>query len=286
MNPTKPKSSKDQIKETGMCRVKYPDPLRKAVQSTISEWREFYALPLLAKQKVTLSNSTGYEFQNIDGPHKDLKEDMQITAVQLPRLRSEISLISENKRGTALMDAADTLLHEASYLIEAFAEEMENAFGLTGLVAEVRASRYLWIVRCIHYFGNSQRQTGEEIGSSHVDKSGFTLHLFESDEGLQFMAQSDGVWTPAPVMEDDTVIFPAMQLQYFSKGKIEALWHRVVATPTTAEHGRHSMVLFVPFANTPKWNKEDPIHGGRLQEKAPGYNYGLDFETFAKGFKH
>ncbi len=85
-----------------------------------------------------------------------------------------------------------------------------------------------------------------------------------------------------PVSESRTVIIPAMQLQLRSKGKLRALWHRVVATPETAKAGRYSAVCFVQLKNTSKYDKEK---WGRLQEMEEGFNYNMSPQEFAKFFK-
>jgi len=58
-----------------------------------------------------------------------------------------------------------------------------------------------------------------------------------------------------PVSESQTVIIPGMQMQLRSSGDLRALWHRVVATPKTAELGRYSAVSFIQFKDTPKYDK-------------------------------
>ena len=137
----------------------------------------------------------------------------------------------------------------------------------------------MWFLRFIHYFGG--RREDDEIATSHADKCGFTLHLMESDPGLQFL-DFQNKWNDVPVSTGETVIIPGMRLQYRSKNELKALYHRVVATPETAEAGRFSMVLFVHLCRTPEYDKK---RAGRLQEFPPGFNYEMPFEEFSKLFK-
>ncbi len=85
-----------------------------------------------------------------------------------------------------------------------------------------------------------------------------------------------------PVSGNETVIIPAMQMQLRSGGDLNALCHRVIATPETAVHGRYSAVCFVQFKNTPKYDKD---RCGRLQEKVPGFNYEMSHQEFERLFK-
>lgn len=122
---------------------------------------------------------------------------------------------------------------------------------------------------------------GEEIASSHVDKSAFTLHLYESHPGLERLSY-DGGWESMPVSEGETAIIPGMRLQYRSENRIKATCHRVVATETTAAVGRFSAVCFIHPKNTPEYDKAS---AGRLQEFGPGFNYTLPWNEFSRLFK-
>lgn len=163
--------------------------------------------------------------------------------------------------------------------IHDFAEQAEEAFAIEGFKDEVKKSEAAYFIRFIHYFGN--RAPGEETAAAHADQSGFTLHLFESAPGLQCLTR-DGNWIDMPVSEGETVIIPSMQMQLRSKGVLKALCHRVIATTDTARGGRYSAVCFVQLGETPTYDK---LAQGRLQEKAPGFNYEMPLEEFATLFQ-
>jgi isopenicillin N synthase-like dioxygenase len=167
-------------------------------------------------------------------------------------------------------------------MVTDFAQTIERKFNLDGFSDEVYDSRPNWILRFLHYFGD--RTPGEEIASAHPDKCGFSLHLHESEPGLQYLAipPNEPVWKDMPVSATQTAIIPSMQLQYRSKGKLLALYHRVVANDFTARTGRYSMVLFTTLNKTPLYNKSAL---GRLQEFAPGFNYRMNFKDFAPLFE-
>ena len=171
------------------------------------------------------------------------------------------------------------LLDRMEPLILQFAENIENEYGVQGLVDEVKISKPYWILRYLHYFGD--QQAGAEIAAPHTDKGGFTLHLYESDEGLQYYCIKTYAWKPMPVYDTQTVIIPAVQLQLRSQGTLKALYHRVVATEKTAQAGRFSMVCFIPFQNTRLYNKKV---FGSMQTHAIGFNYSLSHQEFANYF--
>jgi isopenicillin N synthase-like dioxygenase len=161
-----------------------------------------------------------------------------------------------------------------------FARKVEDEAGVEGLVEEVKMGKPYWILRYLHYFGNQTE--GEEIAAPHADKGGFTLHLYESDEGLEHFCMQDRTWKPMPVYSHQTVIIPAIQLQLLSEGELKALYHRVVATEKTAVTGRYSMVCFIPFQNTPMYNKKTY---GSMQTHPVGFNYDLTHPEFVRFFQ-
>ncbi len=136
----------------------------------------------------------------------------------------------------------------------------------------------MWFVRFLHYFGG--RKEGDEIATPHVDKSGFTLHLYESDPGLQYLDFAKQ-WRDMPVSLGETAIIPGMRLQYRSQNRLKAIYHRVIATEKVAQQGRFSVVCFIHLKNTPEYNKQK---AGRLQEFPPGFNYDMPFSEFSKLF--
>lgn len=273
------------LETTGIANVKYPKALRKAVEEAVILWKKFCDLPESEKKLVPYSSSStgvGYELKDGVGKSADKKENFDIT------IPGE-SWVSENAKSFKSPDTlrfvkkVGELVTLMKPLILEFAKEVEKEFRVPGFASEVSESDSAFFVRFIHYFGD--RKVGDEIATSHVDQSGFTLHLFESSEGfecLMFSGKNFGKWIRVLVTAGKTVIIPSMQLQLRSKGRLPALCHRVVATKDTASKGRYSAVCFVQLKNTPQYDK---AKHGRLQEKEPGFNYSMNLGEFGKLFK-
>ncbi len=270
-----------ELKTKGFVVLAYPSNLRAAVDKTVELWKKFCDLPIEVKKGLPYSNNAdgvGYELKEGVGNKADRKENFDVTVAGEEWLRKNIDAI-RNPVALEFVQNAVALVEVMKPTILEFARQAEIEFGLNGFVKEIEESEAGFFTRFIHYFGD--REIGEETATAHADQSGFTLHLFESDEGLQCLAY-EGKWINMPVSDGETVIIPAMQMQLRSKGELRALCHRVIANAQTAINGRYSAVCFVQFKNTPKYDKD---RGGRLQEKTPGFNYEMSQDDFSKLFK-
>lgn len=271
----------NKLKSTGSIRLSYPDKLDFAVNQAVKVWKKFCSLPENIRIKFEYNKGTGmgvgYEIKKTPGNTLDLKEDFHFTSGMKPWL--EIAAKKTDQ------DAAVDLVHKSEKLVELlkpfileFSKNIETEYGLFEFQKEVLDSSDQWFIRFIHYFGN--REVGDEIASSHADKCGFTLHLYESDPGLQFL-NFDFKWHNVKIKKGQTIIIPGMRLQYRSKNILKALFHRVVANKETSLNGRFSLVCFIHLKRTPQYNKQGL---GRLQEFKPGFNYEMKFDEFAKLF--
>ncbi len=270
-----------ELKSKGFVKLSYPKDLRKAVDGTVESWKKFCALPIWVKQNLPYSNNAdgvGYEIKDGSGNKGDRKENFDVTTGGKEWLEKHIDEI-KNPTALEFVEKATALVSLLKPSILEFAKESEKAFGLKDFVREVEASESTFFVRFIHYFGS--REINEEIAVAHTDQSGFTFHIFESDEGFQCLSQGKK-WIDIPITEGGTVIIPSMQMQLRSDGELKATCHRVIATSETAKDGRYSAVCFVQLKNTAKYNKD--IHG-RLQEKEPGFNYDMPHKKFRELFK-
>ncbi len=269
------------LKSKGFVSLTYPQQLREAVAKTVMSWEKFCALPLEIKTGLPYSNGgagVGYEFKTGAGPKGDRKENFDATRAGKDWLAKNAENIG-SADALAFIEDATSLTDIAKPLILSFAQQVEEEFGIKGFRDEVNDSADSFFFRFIHYAGD--REIGEETATAHVDQSGFTLHLFESDPGLQCLSY-EGEWMDMPVSEGETVIIPAMQLQLRSEGSLRALCHRVIANAKTAQFGRYSAVCFIQLKRTAKYDKDG---SGRLQEKPAGFNYSMPLEEFAKFFK-
>lgn len=271
-----------ELKTKGMVKIAYPPILREAVEKSLGLWKRFTALSVEVKKSLPYSNNAdgvGYELKDGSGPKGDRKENFDIAIGGEEWLRENLEKIKE-PAARDFVSHVTALIKVMKPTIIGFAKDVEKEFGMDSFADEVDESEIGFYVRFIHYFGD--REVGEETATSHVDQSGFTLHLFESAPGFQTLTY-DGKWVDVPIKAgDQTVIINSMQMQLRSKGELKALCHRVVATPETAKDGRYSAVCFVQLQKTPKYDKGK---GGRLQEKTPGFNYTMPIREFAGMFK-
>lgn len=268
-----------ELRDLGFVTVAYPAKLREAVEKAVASWKVFCGLP--SEEKVAFSfledghgDGAGYELKEEKGSKKDLKENFHVTLFQHGRL----SAIA-NQRTFPFLADAKILLDCMEPLVLGFAREIEEEQGVEGLAQEVALSKPYWILRYLHYFGDQKE--GGELAAPHTDKGGFTLHLYESDEGLECYCVKTRRWMPMPVYQNQTVIIPAMQLQLRSEGSLKALYHRVVATEKTARDGRFSMVCFITMDHSPKYNKKAY---GNTQTHEIGFNYSISHADFSRFF--
>ncbi|MEN9604762.1 MAG: hypothetical protein RJB39_447 [Candidatus Parcubacteria bacterium] len=276
------KSPIQDFAQTGIFRLQYPAELRVAVLKAQQSWTDFWQLPTAVKKRLPYSNDgagVGYELKEGIGLKADRKENFDLTIQGLQWLRDHAAAMGNYHALEFTKDASAVLRLLKPSLLE-FARQVEVEYGIPGFVKEVDQSEDGYFIRFIHYFGD--REDGEETATAHVDQSGFTFHLFESDPGLQCLTYDTREWVDMPVSEGETVIIPAMQLQHRSDGKLRALAHRVVANAQTKVCGRTSAVCFVRQTHTPVYDKEK---GGRLQEIPPGSTYDMALEQFKAMFK-
>lgn len=269
----------DELRDLGLVNVDYPLELREAVKKAVASWKGFCNLSredkcAFAFLEDSHGDGAGYELKEEKGSKKDLKENFHVTLFQYERLAA-----IANQRSFPFLQDAKILLDAMEPLILTFAARVEEEFGVDGLTEEVKLSKPYWILRYLHYFGNQEE--GKEIAAPHADKGGFTLHLYESDEGLQYCCLRTKTWKAMPVDEKQTVIIPAIQLQLRSEGELKGLYHRVMATEESARRGRFSMVCFITFENTPKYNKK--AHGN-MQTHDVAFNYALPHAQFSSLF--
>ena len=275
------RGSISELKTRGFVTLPYPADLRREVEETAKLWEQFSVLPIEVKQGLPYSNNAygvGYELKRGEGKKGDVKENFDITTAGEEWMRQNAEKIG-NQIALAFIKRAVSLVTLLKPLIVDFSRVVEEELSIPSFREEVEMSADAFFIRFIHYPGG--REVEEEMATAHVDQSGFTPHLYESAAGLQCLTYN-GQWIDMPVSTSETVIIPAMQMQLRSEGKLRALCHRVVATLETARAGRFSAVCFVQLKQTSKYDK---VTHGRLQEKVPGFNYGMSHSEFSKFFR-
>lgn len=261
-----------QLQQKGYSIVHYPKELRDAVETLFLKWKDFTSLDQDVKDLTSNNEDEGYEIQLKEGVTNDIKEDFHATLNGIARLMSQ-----DNLKPAVLdfLEANTKVLNLIERSILSFAQAIQNEGTCVDFFERVKKSKNRWIVRCIHYFPG--RSVGSHLASSHPDKSGLTFHLFEDTPGFQYFWE--GEHEDVSFASGTTLVIAGMQTQLVTG--LNALSHRVVATPESSLSGRFSIVLFVPLADTPWWNKEEK---GRLQDFSPGYFYNMPQEELSEYF--
>lgn len=266
---------------TGIFVLPYPQGLRRVVRRAMKSWLAFCQLPPEVKTRVPYIGSSagvGYEVKRGGQGESGHKEQFDVVFCDRSTLDS-MTLSLDCPELIDLVTGGLDLARMVAPLAINFARQLEGANVASNLQEEVVDGSDRFFLRFIHYPPGVGE--GQVIALPHVDQSAFTLHLHESEPGLEYLSYGSREWKQMPISQDQTVIIPAMQLQLRSMGNIRALCHRVVATPATAESGRYSAVCFVQLGRTPKYNKE--AHGP-LQARQPGFNYQMPFGPFFRLF--
>lgn len=268
------------LETLGRLYVTYDPELRKAVGRAMERWEAFCALP--NEQKVRFGytpdakvSGNGYELK-LDGI--DRKENCHLR-VEARKELIAMSADADPMLGPAFVEAALEVNERMTHLIRTFAEHVETEYGIEGFARDVMAYQPKWLLRFLHYFGDHEPY--DEIAAPHTDKGGFTLHLYESHPGVEYLTHDTRQWKELPLAHDETVIFPGMGLHHRSRCKLQGLTHRVVATEETARTGRFSAVCFFNFDNVRFYNK---TKFGSMQQFPPGHFYGMPFAEFDQYF--
>jgi isopenicillin N synthase-like dioxygenase len=270
------------LKTEGKVYVPYPSHLRVAMREAMERWEAFCALPVETKLLLGYTpdesqSGNGYECKMEKGKTLDLKENLHFRfswyEEGLQRARNTAP------EAQALMESLRVLPELIKPSLLEFAQAVEQTFGIRGFVDDVESSVPKLIIRLLHYFGDVELD--EVIAKPHIDKGGFTLHLWESAGGVEQLSFDKKDWRPIPVSHDEALFFPSSGMQHLLRNEVKALCHRVVATPESARFGRYSAVGFVDFRGNASYNKEK---NGRLQDWPPGFNYDMPWEEFRKLF--
>lgn len=272
-----------ELRTSGKIFVQYPRNARNAVADAMAKWMAFCALPLEIKKRFEytpdhVQSGNGYEFKDTPGSTLDRKENFHARL----SARNEMLELARQvgaPEATALVESALAIPDLIMPMLINFARDIGVEYGLENFVRNVADSKPEIVIRLLHYFGDAHPL--DEIASPHIDKGGFTLHLWESDSGVEQLSRDKTKWIPIPVSHDEAVIFPASGLQYLLNGEVKALCHRVRATHESARVGRYSAVAFVDFLGNAHYDKK--THG-RLQDWPAGFNYDMPNQEFRRLF--
>ena len=263
-------------------RVKYPATLAMYVREAEEAWRDFIALPDEVKRSFgykpdVLRSGVGYQ-----GPEtgRDPKEHFHVCLAEATWLKAQ-AVSMNHPVITKLIESALRLAEQAKpFIREDFLSTAEAEFVLPNLVQNGMNASDRWMLRFLHYFGGCK--AGEIIAAEHIDKGPMTAHLYESDSGFERLTR-EGTWEPVTFGDSETAIIAGIGLQHRSKGRLNAVCHRVRANERTAKIGRNSIVLFIECDGIAHYDKEA---NGPMQGFPPGFFYDMPFEKLDSYFLH
>ncbi len=258
----------EDLSQLGYVRVAYPEALRKLVERAMLGWQTFCALPQSEKKRCSKEGDRDADFGYMMRSDHDQKEQFHVSLKDTFELKQRSCCIRD-PHAVEFVIATDMLIYRIQPLIAEFAEHVERVYGVVGLKSDVLESAADWTFRYLHYYG-----TEHLLADEHIDRGGFTLHLYENEPGGEYL-DFDFVWRPFPIDHAQTVIFPSLGLQHRSQSALKALWHRVLATPETAQNGRFALVVFIDFPGFRCQNIRK-----QFGNRPAGFNYHLDADAF------
>jgi hypothetical protein len=216
-------------------------------------------------------SGVGFELKD-KGEHYDRKQNMHLTRETGADLLALADKTGDEGTFRRFIESVLVLPELLAPIVLDYAEQCES-LGVVGFREDVDRCKEKWMFRYLHYFGGSA--AGDDIAKAHVDKGGFTAHLFETDDGLQYL-DAERIWRPMPVSSEETIIIPGLRLQHRSENRLIATCHKVVANEQTAHNGRYSAVCFIDFLNGRFFDKKK---FGAMQDFPEGHFYEMPFNT-------
>lgn len=250
-----------ELKDNLFLEVKYPDRLTSLIGDA-EPWRSFCREPQETKNVFTLfshqdDSEAGYRLRSKAAGRED-KEYFHFYPDYVDSKDGAIQHLAESNSSARSFFEYATAIHQEVIL---FSNSITAEFGkqLPGLEELLSNGKLRYLLRFLHYTS----QTEPVIAAPHFDRSLYTLHLYESAPGLQFL-NWDMQWVDAPIKSGTTVLFNGYRLENLTHGSIQKTWHRVIGNESN--RGRYSLVLFLwsPFV-------EDYPHEARSQELTPSY---------------
>lgn len=251
--------------------VPYPPNLATSVREIDGLWRDFCSLPLAIKQlfgfrKHHPERDPGYVMRRKTEPgdRRDDKEYFHYLPDNEDILKYyELDkIISEHPVIQRFFECAARIEHETFRLVLQIGEVLER--DVPGIVDQLHRGKPHFAYRYLKYTPQASNDT--ILSAPHFDRSGFTLHLYESCSGLQMLNWNEE-WVNVPRYEDRTVIFAGYRLEALTRRAIQKTWHRVERQGAAlGNETRTSLVLFTPLVDAPDYGSEI-----RAQDMQPGY---------------
>ncbi|HYF10465.1 MAG TPA: 2OG-Fe(II) oxygenase family protein [Candidatus Paceibacterota bacterium] len=253
----------DTLRKDLFAAIDYPKDLT-ALIGEAEPWRGFCTLPREMKERYSFLNhqqyhDPGYRFRSKAEGRED-KEYFHLypDTYELIAANGLTEEVRSEKKLSDFFSYADKTYHAAHEFAMQIGRDMGREIPELGRLVEEGKVRST--LRFLHYLNGDDTDV---IAAQHFDRSLYTLHLYESGPGLQFM-NWDMQWTDAPIDIGKTVVFSGYRLEKLTEGKIQKTWHRVARKDEVK--GRVSMVLFV-------WTREveDYPREARSQDMTPSY---------------
>ncbi len=230
--------------------IEYPQDVAKQVAGSHPLWKEFCELPQEVKdmfhfggddwnygyiKKGSRENEDQKEYYHFSFHHKQLleKHDLLGAVEEYPVVKKFFSYCDN------LFDLVAGFAHEYT---EVLAQENEHIASLPEQTKKGFEGPF-GVIRFLHY---TPPEDAKVLAEPHFDRGGMTFHLYESQDGLQFL-DWDGTWRDAPVLQDKTVLFSGIGLEALSGEVLQRTWHRVIADKHATSPERYSIVLFCDF---------------------------------------
>lgn len=226
--------------ETGFFYLKNYGLSPQQVDRLFAAMRQFFALPIEAKQQVSRSPSTNCGYVPIAGewlnPARpgDLKEAFNVgQQSQWPPEAPEFQAVVSQ-----MYTLCTTQI--AQHILEAFALALELP---SGFFAARHTNNFF--LRLLHYpplpaaIAPNQIRAGE-----HTDYGSMTL-LWQDDAGGLEILSAQGEWLPAPTLPETIVVNIGDAMQRWTNDRLRSTPHRVVnPADERAGRSRYSMALF------------------------------------------
>ena len=243
--------------------IEYPQHVTELIGAA-QPWQNFWTLPRETKERFAFVDDQergdpGYRMRKRTEGRED-KEYFHIfddTADLIKEYKLE-NVVADLPIAQEFFDYTSRVQSRA----HEFAVEIGRTMGkeIPELGALVEAGKIKSVLRLLHYMNSGDIDV---IAAQHFDRSLYTLHLYESAPGLQFL-NWNMEWTDAPIGTGKTVVFSGYRMEQLTGGKIQKTWHRVVKKGQHTD--RVSLVLFVWADEVPAYD----IHA-RSQELTPEY---------------
>jgi isopenicillin N synthase-like dioxygenase len=268
------------LKENLFAVIEYPESVKHAVIETMQHWEQFCKLPQEVKDLFMYPDhqrfDAGYKRREKDKGRED-KEYFHFSACNHVFVSDypEAKIAYETRITVQHFFHAAANLHYkvSNTMIRNIVPELEESSSgrLKGLREDLFPSISIQNIRFLHYMPEDDAVI---VAKEHYDRSGFTLHLYESGPGLEILPLSekgkkveDMQWIEIPMKENQTIMFTGYQMSQMSGTDLKHTWHRV-RPKESVNRERFSAVMFNALSTIPSYDVNESS-----QKLVPGYGY-------------